>query len=567
MEPRYELRKRGLIIRLYSQYRQLAVATLLVSFFAGMATLLIPITIGKYYDFLFGMHSFRARLLTLLPFDLSDIHLFMAFFLSLIGARAVLTYGERYLINLLGEKFVYSLRILLFESQMRIPIRDYEDRGSGRYLLRFSGDLKSLKQYFCQGMIRFFNDLLWITLSVCILFWLDKRLGLILLMGLLPIFVIVLWLRPALSKRTRLQRNRKSQLLAFTSTRLRAMHSIQFFNKEQPELAKFSKLARQVLVSSMSYQKILSFIYALIPTLLYVMVAAMFFYVSISDMARDKSNGGNILVFVMLLLTILPILRRILRIHVVWELGGISLEKLLRVINRADWEDAKRDNLIYLEGDIRLEGVSYAYKPGQKVLDKLCMHLQGPGLHLVQGKAGSGKSTLIKLICGLYQPEEGQVLIDGQQTTEVNGKSLRKHIAVVSSEIPLLGRKVFEAISYSRKAEKKAKASMVLEHLLEGNPNLPAMTLEDKIGEAGNRLSKGQLKLLAYARALLTRKKIVLIDEPFEGFDEEAIPFWAEILKQMATHRKVIVFSAHSLEGYLAPTAVHQLPVNAKIFS
>ncbi|RMG24335.1 MAG: ABC transporter ATP-binding protein, partial [Bacteroidetes bacterium] len=151
MEPRYELRKRGLIIRLYSQYRQLAVATLLVSFFAGMATLLIPITIGKYYDFLFGMHSFRARLLTLLPFDLSDIHLFMAFFLSLIGARAVLTYGERYLINLLGEKFVYSLRILLFESQMRIPIRDYEDRGSGRYLLRFSGDLKSLKQYFCQG--------------------------------------------------------------------------------------------------------------------------------------------------------------------------------------------------------------------------------------------------------------------------------------------------------------------------------------------------------------------------------------------------------------------------------
>ncbi|RMG18813.1 MAG: ATP-binding cassette domain-containing protein, partial [Bacteroidetes bacterium] len=137
----------------------------------------------------------------------------------------------------------------------------------------------------------------------------------------------------------------------------------------------------------------------------------------------------------------------------------------------------------------------------------------------------------------------------------------------VSSEIPLLGRKVFEAISYSRKAEKKAKASMVLEHLLEGNPSLPFMALEDKIGEAGNSLSKGQLKLLAYARALLTNKKIVLIDEPFEGFDEEAIPFWAEILKQMATHRKVIVFSAHSLEAYLAPASVHQLPVNAKIFS
>ncbi len=554
-----KLRKRDIITYLFSYYRQLAFTTFVVSFFAGLTTLMIPLAIGKYYGFLFDLHSFRAQLLDFLPFDLSDIHVFIGFFVALVVLKTILSYGERYYSRLLGEKFVFSLRQMLFESQLNIPIEDYENRGFGRYLLRFSGDLNSLKNYFCKGIVQFIGDLIWIALAIIILVSLDSRLGLILFIGLIPVFIVILLFGHRLSRTTRQQRNQKSGLLSFTATRLRAIHSIRFFNKEAPELAKFSHKAKHLLTSSIAYQKILSLIHAMIPGLLYLMLAAMFYYVSYAGMNQDKASGSKILIFVILLLTILPILRRILKINIVWELGTISFEKFLQVLNRSDFTKAHLPDYVYQTGKLEIKNLSYQFESKEEIFHNLNMAIDGPGIHLVYGKAGSGKSTLVKLITGLYQATEDAILLDGQDVQQVNGKSLRRHIVVVSNEIQLLGKTVFEAISYSRKANKRPAAQFLLDHLFEGNPALPQLSLNDPIGEAGNKLSKGQQQLLAYARALLTRKKIILIDEPFEGIGDESISFWVKEIRQLAKKKTVIIFSSKTLGGVFKPASVFHL--------
>ncbi len=552
--------KRKTLAQFYSENKKLAWLTFAMSFTAGLLTITVPVAIGKYYDFLFGYRSFRARMLDFLPFDINDIKVFLVFFIVLVILKTIFSFAEKYCTGLLGEQFTFWIRTTLFQHQLKIPVQDYESKGMGRYLLRFSGDLNSLKNYLTKGIIRFVSDAMMLTLTLALLFWLDFRLGLFMLTGLgLPLWGIITFNRK-LSRATRAQRNYKSSLLAFTNTRLRAIHTIRFFNKEIPEQGKFDKKAERVFDAGIQYQKVTSLINALIPGVLYLLLGALFMYIYFSGQGQGTSAGSNILVFIILLLTIMPVMQRMLRVNVVWELGNISFEKLLNVLNRIETENVSNTIFRYKSGEIKIKEMSYGFESGHAVFDKLVFNIPGSGLALIKGPPGSGKSTLIKLMAGLYKPTSGKIIIDKQDLAEVDGRSLRRRIAVVSDEIPLMGETVFEAISYSRKPEKRLPTQFLLKYLQNNNPDLPPLCLDDKIGDLGCNLSKGQRKLLAFARAVLTNKKIILIDELFEGLSPASIPFWSKEVRELATDKTVVVFTSQCIEEVLMPDEVFILP-------
>ncbi|HFA48185.1 MAG TPA: ABC transporter ATP-binding protein [Bacteroidetes bacterium] len=552
--------KNRLLKGFFTGHRPLLWLTLLVSLASGLLTIAVPVAIGKYYDFLFGYRSFRAKLLDYLPFDLNDIRTFLVFFLLLVVLKTVFAFFEKYCTSVLGEKLVYQTRGLLFQYQMKIPVRDYEDKGTGRYLLRFSGDLNSIKKYMTQGIVRFASDMVLLLMATALLFYLDPRLGLFMLLGLLLPLAGILAIKKKLSAATRKYRNLKSQLLAFTNTRLRGMQSVRLFNKEMPELAKFSRRADRILDAGIHYQKITSLINALVPGMLYLLLAALFAFIYFSGLNQSTATGSNILVFIILVLTIMPVMRRLLRVNIVWELGNISFEKLMNVLNRAGATDKQLHPFVYKKGEILIKDASYGFRSQNDIFDKLNLHIPGHGLALVKGGTGSGKTTIVKLISKLYRPVSGRVYIDGQDLEKTDGRSLRRRITVVSAEVPLLGKTVFEAISYSRKKEKRRAAQALLDYLQNNNPALPALSLDSPIGDLGCNLSKGQRKLLAYARAMLTNKKIFLIDEPFEGFSKGAIPFWAGEIKKLAKHKTVLVFAAQPVRKWLQPAHTFKLP-------
>lgn len=542
-------RKQDLLRSFFRNHWKAVAVTFLASLLAGVATIAIPVAIGKYYDFLFGFHSQRARLLEYLPGNWNDMPTFLVLFFALVILKTLFSFAEKYGTGVLGEHLVYDLRNQLFWHQLKIPVSDYEERGAGRYLLRFSGDLKSIQNYLTRGILRFVSDGLLLLLAFGLLLALDLQLGLLTLAGLLLPIGAVWLLNRRLARATRRQRNRKSGLLDFTNMRLRAIHTIRFFNKEVPEQAKFEQRAEKVLSAGISYQRMVGLIQALVPGSLYLLLAGLFTFVYYRR--PSGVDGGSILIFVILLMTLLPIFRRMLRVNVVWELGRISFEKLLNVLNRAEVELADLPRIRLEHGLIEVEELSFNYGKTQ-VFDRLNLHIPAKGVTVIQSPAGSGKTTLIKLLSGLYRPSAGSIRIDGQDISKVSGKSLRKNIALVSSELPLLGNNVFEAISYSRKADKRPPARLLLAHLQKHNPDLPPLKLDDPVGDLGSRLSKGQVKLLSYARAILTDKNILLLDEPFEGLDPSTIPFWIEQLHALARDKTVVVFSSKLVDQRLA---------------
>lgn len=531
------------LIDFIQKNRWLLGKAVLLGFFSSILTVLIPVSIGKYYELVFDFNSYRSKIFDFLPFDAAkDVLSFLYFFLVLVILKTICLLGDKIYIGVIKERLAFDLRNRLFFAQLHLPLTTYEQKGIGKYLLRFSGDLVSIQSYLTKGLIRFSIDVVLVLIIFAVFYVMNWRIGLAISLVFVGAIFILILLNTRLSKATRKKRNAKSGLLSFVNTRLRTISSIKLLNRHQPENLKFLKKSNFLHIYGISYQKITAGIRTIIPTVMYLMLAVVLFTVYYLKENAIETDAGSLLVMVLLLVTLLPVFNRLLRVNIVWELGSISFEKLLSIINEGDaMRNSKPTPFVFQRGILSIENLSYHYQNKPPLFKNLNLSIKNNNITLISGKAGSGKTTLLKLMCGMYKPQVGSVLIDGQCSDQVNAKSLMKKIAVVSDEIPLLGKTVFEAISYSRNKLKKPKAGKILNELQKHHKQ--QLLLDDRIGDLACRLSKGEKKLLIIARALLTNKPILLLDEPFEAIDELTKLQLCKQLNQLSKKRTIVIFS------------------------
>jgi ATP-binding cassette subfamily B protein len=203
--------------------------------------------------------------------------------------------------------------------------------------------------------------------------------------------------------------------------------------------------------------------------------------------------------------------------------------------------------LAIIGGAISFRNVNFSYPSGQSVLNGFVLEVPaGQKIGLV-GRSGAGKSTIIALLQRLYDPDAGQVTIDGQNITQVTQESLRSSIAVVQQDISLFHRSLLENLRYGRpeasdeevfRAVEAAKCTEFINRLPEGFDTL--------VGERGMKLSGGQRQRLAIARAFLMDAPIVLLDEATSALDTESEQSIQEALARLFKGRTVIAI-AHRL--------------------
>jgi len=274
--------------------------------------------------------------------------------------------------------------------------------------------------------------------------------------------------------------------------------------------------------------------------MLYIMIGAVMFTIYQQKEAGLMVDQGALLSAFLLIVTMLPAFRRLLRVMVTWKLGTISFEKLLNVLNLPNESSVAADDLILEDARVELENVSYGFGKA-RLFSNLNANWDGNGIHLIVGGTGSGKSSLAKLLLGIYHPDSGKILIDKQNIQDVNGKSLRKQATIVSDDFPLIGKTVFEAISYSRKKSKRKGAQKVLNQVQETLKADVKLNLDDVIGDRGSNLSKGQEKILLLTRSLLTQKPILILDEPFVSVEPRTKVHLESLLKSLKSKRTIIL--------------------------
>ncbi|MEL6257176.1 MAG: ABC transporter ATP-binding protein, partial [Bacteroidota bacterium] len=337
------------------------------------------------------------------------------------------------------------------------------------------------------------------------------------------------------------RRNQKSGLLAFVSQRLQAIITVKAFNRERPEWERFLKRSTKNFNTNLRFHRVSALIFVLVPGLLYVMIAIIMYTIHWQKDQGIQIDQAALLSAFLLIITMLPVMRRCLRIMVCWKLGIISIRKLQHVLDLPIEQGNFQDELILGEGNIKLDKLSFG-PPNQRIFQNLSTDWSHQGLHLVTGGTGSGKSLLIKILLGIYADYEGDIYIDEQNIRQSDVKSLRKMLTVISEDYPLLGKTVFEAISYSRKASKRKGAGLMLNKVQQDLPESAKLNLDDRIGSLGQGLSKGQERILLFTRALLTRKPILLLDEPFSSIEPHIQQHLLKLIRKLKKKRTIILF-------------------------
>lgn len=529
---------RQLIITFLKEHKILTAGTLLVLIFNNLLNVLLPVSIGVFYEIVFHTTGAKGQLLAWLPLHFTDASGFLWFFGGLILLKVLLTFIQEYCIDLTGEKFAAGLREKTFRKQLQMPVQDFLRKPVGKHLIRYSGDLIAARQMITKGILIFAGDLIFLCVTFGALYHIQPRLALIVLGIFLAGVVLIRGLSGILERFSRKKQGSRSDYLEFINARLQAFYTIKSFNRETPEINRFNEISRELSKNATHNFRFESFIQALYPLIQYGALAAVLVAVAGGKMVIPPAD---VFVFVLMLLYMRSVMRRIMQVNLVWRAGKSALKKWNKVLHQKT-DDRTIDTISgKVKGALRFREVSFEFNPAKPVLRKLSFEVSPSSINWLQGKQGSGKGVVIKLIQKMLTPQSGQIYLDGQAYEDISAFDIRKNVTIVSAETPLLGATVFEAISYSAKPEKRPQAAAVLENLkLHFAPDTDAM-LDFPLSHHGGNLSAGERVMLQFARALLTKKTIFLLDQPFAQLDGAALERVVHILNNLKKKHTIII--------------------------
>lgn len=545
---------RKLVTGFLARNKSLVLVTFIASIAGSLLTVLIPLSIGKFYEIVLHDRSVKGKLFDTMHISIETSKSFFIFFLTLIVLKSAITYAERFFTGMLGERFARNLRELLFRTQLSHSMTVHELRPAGKYLLRYSGDLIFIQRFISKGIIGFTGDIIFLLAAFAVLFTINAPLTWIVTGGIVISVIIIMLLNKYVRAATLKRRNQRSLLLGFVANRLQAFFTIKSFNREVPEESQFNSKSRKMYDLGINYYRIYSLVQALLPLLFFATLAVVLYSVEMQRQVKPYGiHRSDVLNFILLMLYIQSSVKRVLGVNVIWQMGHVSFMKLLRIINFPAETRGESDESPPVSGKITFENITFPYPTSeQPVIKDLSFCIEPNTITWIRGRQGSGKSTILKLILGMYPPAEGKILLDELNYATLPPNSIRKNVTVISDEAPLIGNTIFKAISYSRAEEKREKAADMLERTgfsINGNKN---ETLDFHLDDYAKNLSAGQRRQLMFARAFLTRKKVILVDEAFDDLDIEARQRIIHQLNKLKAKRTIIIAS-------------HQVPYEIKV--
>lgn len=481
----------------------------------------IPIALAIAYGWLFDFRSVRGQLLQQwgLPVG-DDFGVALGYFGGIVLVHLLLRAWVQWQQAQQSEALLAELRNTLFEHQLNVQMEAYEARGIGRYLLRYSGDLGSVKALFQKGILQFAADVMTLAIGLATVCTLDAAIGWT-AMAFIGATLLLLWRinRRLLAVETQ-RRDKQSALLAFTNRCLIGMSSIKAFNRMTPELTKFRRYVTKIQRAGQQYSGHLVVRDALLAGASYALIATVLYLIHGRMQAGIAPDVVASFAIVVIFISWRTTLLRLGRVGLIWRKGHLSLTKvdtLLALPREGDAfggqpVSASQASLQWEPTRLSIGGCTFEALPR--------VNLQPGSRQFIHTPSGGGKSTLTKLLAGLYSAAPGSIRIGTTTIDEADLKDWRRQITYVSTSFPLYGRTVGEALAYSPRHYAKAKA--LLAEWQTYFPELCDVVWDTPLREV-NRLSSSQVLLLLWLRASLTNKPIWVLDEPFQGLSATVV--------------------------------------------
>jgi ABC-type multidrug transport system fused ATPase/permease subunit len=282
-------------------------------------------------------------------------------------------------------------------------------------------------------------------------------------------------------------------------------------------------------------------------------------------------TSGQLLAFVLLVNMLYEPIARLHSVNQMMIGGFASAKRVFSLLDNIQQEDYQKGITQKLQGNISFKQITFGYQPDRPILTNLNLEIQSKQTVAFVGATGSGKSTLFQLLLQFYQPQVGNIMIDGVPINEFNTQHLRQSIAYVSQDSFLFATSIRNNLSLGKLDATDAELWTALTQACADNfvAELPN-GLDSDVGERGSQLSGGERQRICIARAFLKNAPILLLDEATSAIDnknETLIQKALESLKQSRTcliiaHRLSTVINADNIyvmhQGNIIASGTHQ---------
>jgi ATP-binding cassette, subfamily B, bacterial len=480
-----------------------------------------------------------------------DIARWFEYLLLLVGVMALATAFRFYFVSWLGERTVADIRLAVHRNLLRLSPGFFEENRPAEITSRITVDTTIIEQVVGTTVSVALRNIVLAVVCIIILFVLSPKLAGLMLLGI-PFVIgpITLLGRKVRAISTRSQ-DRIADVGAVTSEVLGAMKIVQAFGQENRETGRFGTAVERVFATAKRRIIVRAIMTAIAIFLLFGAIT-MIIWQGAVDVAAGEMTGGTIAAFVLYGGLLAGAFGALSEVYGDFLRAAGASERLTELLE-AEPDIRPPAQPVQLpdppRGELAFKDVTFHYPTRRDVsaLEGFTLTVQSRERLALVGPSGAGKTTIFQLAERFYDPQQGQVVLDGVDLTNADPADIRQRIALVPQETIIFAASARDNLRYGNwdasedeiwKAAKDAHADEFLRALPEG--------LDTYLGESGARLSGGQRQRIAIARALLRNAPLLLLDEATSALDAESERLVQDALDRLMADRTTIVI-AHRL--------------------
>ncbi len=495
----------------------------------------LPVWLGGFVSQMFGQDK-----LAILNFAVAAVAA-----IAVVGAAS--SYVERYMTTSVSQWVAHDLRRTLYNHIQRLSLAEYDETRTGDLITRVTSDIEAVEDFIDSALLGMLVNALTLVGMIGVMFYINWRFTLIALSVAPALFLVVFYFTRRIKKASRAVRKKESELLSVVEEVLTSIRVVKAFAREDYEQRRFESQSLENVETALQARSVKSKLSPVVEVIVAIGTCLVLWYGARLALSGQLS-AGMLIVFLLYLGKMYKPMRELSKMADTVSKAAVGYERIEEVLKIEslvrDLPHARRAPR--LKGKIEFDHVNFSYEEENPVLKDISFKIEPGQVAAVVGPSGTGKTTIISLIPRFYDPQSGQVRIDGTDIREYTMKSLREQICFVLQDTLLFRAPIWENIAYGKpdasraeiiRAAEIANAHEFIEKMPEGYDTM--------LGERGVTLSGGQRQRIAIARAVIRDTPILVLDEPTSGLDAASEEAVIEALDRLMKNRTTVLIAHH----------------------